>query len=70
MQETWMPLPGFPKYEATPQGSVRGPSKKVLRPFAYDAKRSPVRAVNLYRDDEMIRVTIPRIKRLMAGASA
>jgi hypothetical protein len=70
MQETWMPLPGFPKYEATAQGSVRGPRKKVLRSFAYDSKRSSVRAVNLYRDEEMIRVTIPRIKRLLAGEAA
>lgn len=70
MQQVWMPLPGFPKYEATAQGSVRGPSKKVLRSFVYDPKRSQVRAVNLYRSSEMIRVTIPRIKRLLAVGAA
>lgn len=66
----WMPLPGFPRYAATRDGSVRGPRGKVLRSFAYDAKRSTTRAVNLYCDGEMIRVTIPHIKRLMAGVFA
>ena len=63
-----MPLPGFPRYAATRDGGVRGPSGKVLRPFPYVPGNPRVLAVNVYRDGEMVRVTISRVKRLMVAA--
>lgn len=64
----WMPLPGFPRYAATRDGSVRGPSGKVLRPFPYEPRNPRVLAVNVYRDGEMVRITVSRIRRLMVAA--
>lgn len=66
----WMPLPGFPRYEATRDGMVRGPRGKVLRAFSYLAKSPHLLAVNVYRDGEMSRLGVQRIKRLMAKVAA
>ena len=66
----WMPLPGFPRYEATRNGKVRGPRGRVLRAFPYISRSPNILAVNVYCDGEMIRLTVPRIKRIMARVAA
>ena len=41
---------------------------KVLRPFSYVPRNPRVLAVNVYRDGEMVRITVSRIRRLMVAA--
>ena len=66
----WTPLPGFPRYAATRDGKVRGPSGKILRAFPYLSRSPHLLAVNVYRNGEMIRLGVSRIKRLVTGVTA
>ena len=63
----WIDLPDFPGYSATIDGRVMGPKGRELRSFVNGARGA---AVNLYRDGEMRRVGLKRIREMVSRLTA
>jgi hypothetical protein len=62
--DTWIPLSEFPGYAAAADGRVRGPKGQELRAFV-NGTHGP--AVNVYRAGEVVRLSVARIKEMVAS---